>query len=218
MSCTKDYRFGFNGQEKVNEIAGTGNHNTALFWEYDTRLGRRWNLDPVDQISVSNYVTLGNNPIFGTDLLGNTVTFVKDKSGKNDAEEIHDKKYNKTIPDNKTGEMINNVEYDEKYAEVFDQLNADKSAEFRVYPSMHLEDSEVEGMVTEGYNKEGKQLTNGNGELVFAVIWGQMLIQQAFRGAGPESVLFEELYHCKQILVILRMKFPLKFGHILDAK
>jgi hypothetical protein len=47
--CDEDkdrYRFGFNGQEKVNEIAGVGNHNTAEFWEYDTRLGRRWNLDP----------------------------------------------------------------------------------------------------------------------------------------------------------------------------
>src|SRR5690625_1299652 len=58
------YRFGFNGQEKVNEIAGMGNHNTAEFWEYDTRLGRRWNLDPVDQISVSNYAVNGNNPIW----------------------------------------------------------------------------------------------------------------------------------------------------------
>ena len=40
------YRFGFNGQEKVDEIAGAGNHTTAEFWEYDTRLGRRWNRDP----------------------------------------------------------------------------------------------------------------------------------------------------------------------------
>src|SRR5690625_3069201 len=65
------YRFGFNGQEKVNEIAGMGNHNTAEFWEYDTRLGRRWNVDPVDQISVSNYAVNGNNPIFYVDPLGN---------------------------------------------------------------------------------------------------------------------------------------------------
>ncbi len=65
-----DYRFGFNGQEKDNEIAGIGNHNTALFWEYDTRLGRRWNLDPVDQINISNYACFGNNPILMTDELG----------------------------------------------------------------------------------------------------------------------------------------------------
>ncbi|HMT34992.1 MAG TPA: hypothetical protein PKC41_03985 [Chitinophagaceae bacterium] len=82
-----DYRFGFNGQHKDNEIAGIGNHNTALFWEYDTRLGRRWNIDPVDQVSISNYATFGNNPIFYSDVLGNTYRVhyeetTKDKSGK----------------------------------------------------------------------------------------------------------------------------------------
>ena len=41
------YRFGFNGQEKTNEISGAGNHTTAKFWEYSTRVGVRWNTDPV---------------------------------------------------------------------------------------------------------------------------------------------------------------------------
>jgi len=68
------YRYGFGNQEKVNEIAGEGNHYTATFWEYDPRLGRRWNLDPVDQISISNYASLGNNPIYYTDLLGDRIT------------------------------------------------------------------------------------------------------------------------------------------------
>jgi len=67
------YRFGFNGQEKVNEIAGIGNHNTALFWEYDTRLGRRWNLDPKPSLSVSNYAVFGNNPIVYKDFKGDTI-------------------------------------------------------------------------------------------------------------------------------------------------
>jgi hypothetical protein len=70
-----DYRYGFNGQEKVDEIAGVGNHNTALFWEYDTRLGRRWNLDPVDQVKISNYACLENNPITGTDINGDQTSF-----------------------------------------------------------------------------------------------------------------------------------------------
>ncbi len=69
------YRFGFNGQEKDNEIAGIGNHNTALFWQYDTRTGRRWNLDPVDQVSISNYATFANNPIIMTDFLGDKVKY-----------------------------------------------------------------------------------------------------------------------------------------------
>jgi len=72
--CSKDgdaYRFGFNGQMKTNEWAGTGNHNTAQFWEYDTRTGRRFNLDPVDQISKSNYAVLALSPISHIDPLGN---------------------------------------------------------------------------------------------------------------------------------------------------
>ena len=68
------YRYGFQTQEKVNEIAGEGNHYTAKFWEYDPRIGRRWNLDPVDQISISNYASLGNNPIYYTDFLGDRIT------------------------------------------------------------------------------------------------------------------------------------------------
>jgi hypothetical protein len=41
------YRYGFNGQEKSTEIDPNGNINTAKFWEYDSRIGRRWNTDPV---------------------------------------------------------------------------------------------------------------------------------------------------------------------------
>jgi RHS repeat-associated protein len=59
------YRFGFNGQEKDNEIAGVGNHNTAEFWEYDTRVGRRWNVDPLAHKFPwqSPYCAMDNNPI-----------------------------------------------------------------------------------------------------------------------------------------------------------
>lgn len=65
--------FGFNGQEKDNEVAGEGNSYTAEFWHYDTRLGRRFNLDPVDQISISNYAAFRNNPIIFIDPLGDEV-------------------------------------------------------------------------------------------------------------------------------------------------
>ena len=45
-----NYRFGFNGQEKDDEIFGsTGTSYTAEFWQYDARIGRRWNVDPVDK-------------------------------------------------------------------------------------------------------------------------------------------------------------------------
>ncbi|MBP7477683.1 MAG: hypothetical protein KA797_04100 [Chitinophagales bacterium] len=64
------YRFGFNTQEQDNEVYGKGNLNTAKFWEYDTRLGRRWNRDPIVKPWESLYATFGNNPIYYSDVLG----------------------------------------------------------------------------------------------------------------------------------------------------
>ncbi len=73
-SCEEEdnYRYGFNTQEKVNEVSGKGNHYTAPYWEYDPRTGRRWNLDPVDQVNISNYAAFADNPIWKFDWLGNT--------------------------------------------------------------------------------------------------------------------------------------------------
>ena len=61
----QDYRFGYNTQERSDEIHP--NHYTAQFWEYDSRIGRRWNRDPVDFVDISPYATNFNNPIQNTD-------------------------------------------------------------------------------------------------------------------------------------------------------
>ena len=66
----ENYRYGLNGQMKVNEFAGVGNHNTALFWEYDTRTGRRWNQDPVMKDWESPYLCFSGNPILINDKNG----------------------------------------------------------------------------------------------------------------------------------------------------
>ncbi|MBW6484347.1 MAG: hypothetical protein K0B10_14990 [Vicingaceae bacterium] len=66
----KEYRYGFNGQEKDNEVAGSGNSYSAEFWQYDSRLGRRWNPDPIIKPWQSPYVTFDNNPIFFIDPSG----------------------------------------------------------------------------------------------------------------------------------------------------
>lgn len=55
-----DYRYGHNTQEKVDEVSGIGNHYTAQFWEYDSRIIRRWNLDPVVKPWESGYAAFGN--------------------------------------------------------------------------------------------------------------------------------------------------------------
>jgi RHS repeat-associated protein len=66
------YKYGYNGQEMSNEVKGEGNSYTAEFWEYDPRIGRRWNLDPRPMVGVSEYSAFNNNPILNSDPLGDT--------------------------------------------------------------------------------------------------------------------------------------------------
>jgi hypothetical protein len=67
------YRYGFNGQEKDDEIYGESNATTAQYWEYDARLGKRWNIDPWLKSWESPYATFSNSPILFSDHLGNKV-------------------------------------------------------------------------------------------------------------------------------------------------
>jgi hypothetical protein len=64
------YRYGFNKQEKDDELFEYGNSYTAEFWEYDVRLARRFNLDPVIKISESPYACIANSPIWLIDPSG----------------------------------------------------------------------------------------------------------------------------------------------------
>ena len=76
---SSDYRFGFNGQEKDKEVYGNGNMYTAEYWQYDSRLGRRWNVDPIIKPSLSSFSTFANNPISFMDIYGlDTIFYNKD--------------------------------------------------------------------------------------------------------------------------------------------
>jgi RHS repeat-associated protein len=80
---SSSYRFGFNGQEKDDEIAGAGNIMTAEFWEYDSRTGRRWNTDPASSEKpwMSSYHAFSNKPILNIDPNGATDSPVYDNDG-----------------------------------------------------------------------------------------------------------------------------------------
>ena len=65
-----DYRYGFNGMEKDDEVSGSNNSYSAPYWQYDPRVGRRWNRDPVDHVNYSSYLAYSNNPILRIDPLG----------------------------------------------------------------------------------------------------------------------------------------------------
>jgi len=64
-NSSNTYRYGFNNQEKSPEIAE--NTTTALYWEMDSRICRRWNLDPVPVPWESQYVVERDNPIYNAD-------------------------------------------------------------------------------------------------------------------------------------------------------
>jgi RHS repeat-associated protein len=86
-----EYRFGFGGQEKDDEISSSGNTMTTEFWEYDSRLGRRWNVDPITKPSESPYVGFSNNPIVFTDPSGLKIinaNRVKSEEAKNNAKSL----------------------------------------------------------------------------------------------------------------------------------
>lgn len=82
------YRFGFNGQEKDNEVAGEGNSYTAEYWQYDPRLGRRFNIDPVRKEWESPYATFRNNPIQLSDPFGDDVIYGDKSSSRKDKRRI----------------------------------------------------------------------------------------------------------------------------------
>lgn len=76
-SFAVEYRFGFNGQEHDREL--NPSITTAEFWQYDGRLGRRWNVDPKYKFHLSNYSVFGLNPNLnidphGDDFYKNNVT------------------------------------------------------------------------------------------------------------------------------------------------
>ena len=76
------YRYFFNGQEADNEVLGEGVSLSAEFWQYDTRLGRRWNVDPKYNPILSSYSCFANNPLSFNDEKGDTTYRFNKYSGE----------------------------------------------------------------------------------------------------------------------------------------
>ncbi len=78
----KDYRFGFNGQHKDNEIKGVGNSLDFGARIYDSRLGKWLSLDPLMRKypSLSPFNFVANSPIMYLDPDGRIITFANKQS------------------------------------------------------------------------------------------------------------------------------------------
>jgi hypothetical protein len=73
FNAGSEYRYGGSGgQEKDDEIYGDGNSYAAEYWQYDSRLGRRWNVDPLFMKYPNNspYLAFNDLPTYFIDQLG----------------------------------------------------------------------------------------------------------------------------------------------------
>jgi hypothetical protein len=146
----KTYAFGFGGQLMNNEVKGLGNSYTAHFWEYDSRIGRRWNLDVRPTPGLSLYSAFNNNPILNSDPLGDTIrtystaevthTTLNDKGGTRDmAQNAVDYKDAHLVPAiNKDGQLVG--------YNVFDSRNKERNM-----PVLQIEPGDMEEF-KRGYN------------------------------------------------------------------
>ena len=75
--CTTAYRFGFNGQEKDDEVKGNGNSLDFGARILDPRIGKWLSLDAKAHVypMLSDYAFVGNNPIAYIDPDGNKISF-----------------------------------------------------------------------------------------------------------------------------------------------
>ncbi len=79
-----EYRYGFNGMEKDDEVKGNGNHLDFGARCYDSRLGRWLSLDAyaIEYPSLSDYVFVANSPIIFIDPDGNKIKYANNAARK----------------------------------------------------------------------------------------------------------------------------------------
>ena len=176
-SDSSNYRYGFNGQEKDNEVAGNGNSMTAEYWQYDSRLGRRWNIDPVVKNWESGYACFSNIPIVFIDPNGDDVDL------SNVSKEVQIKIQNMLNPKSKA--------FNASFAAVFKNLENDKNTMYNFNelfePIEGNGNSKVYGNISYGgKNDKGQDVLNI--QFTFKLL---TYFQEEFS-------LLEETYHAEQ--------------------
>jgi hypothetical protein len=169
------YRYGFNTQEQDREIF-EGSY-TAEYWQYDSRLGRRWNVDPVNKPWESSYACFRNKPILLTDINGDDVDL--DNLSEKDREKV----LSYTDKESKN--------YNEEFANLYNLLDSDKNTVYQ-FNNTNIDASnpyvkKAFGHVGyEGKNESGQDIISINYTMNLSGIWAK------------ETALFEETFHADQ--------------------
>jgi RHS repeat-associated protein len=148
--CAGAYRYGFNGQEKDNEIKGVGNSINYKARIYDDRLGKFLSVDPLtDNFPwYTPYQFAGNTPIAAIDLDGLEEVIVIKRYNPKGVFQGYMMKLNTEKPKNggewekgsfgfKNGKIegnaINNKEHSSAYFGLMDKDNSDPNVHHRVF-------------------------------------------------------------------------------------
>ncbi len=91
MRVGTGYPYGMSGMSKDEEVSGSGNSYTTFYRGLDVRLGKWLSVDPKNGLTPweSPYASMGNNPIWFTDPLGDIFKIgTKDKQAKSDVKSL----------------------------------------------------------------------------------------------------------------------------------
>jgi len=197
------YRYGFGGQEKDDEIYGEGKSYTAEFWQYDSRLGRRWNGDPMAWKFpwMSTYATFANNPIRFVDPDGR-IGILFDEEGNKVA--TYNKKGITVEKGMENSSALKNfnaaVDYVDGKTDTYKNIFNSKSV-----VNIHVSSNEEASASVEA----GTPLIMNNGKLgaqTVDVSWNPKMGLETSDGAvsSPAMVLFHEMVHAESYITDYR--------------
>jgi len=191
---SSNYRYGFNGQEREQQL--NQSITSAEYWIYDGRLGRRWNVDPRTNPSISNYACFANNPLIFTDLKGDTTLFYNMANNEllgtyNDASpmkriKVNAKSYNQVITDYQNKSEEQNISVDGCVNYVKSRLNAIDNANNNVisYETGNFQ-LDFTGSVITDNEMTGKELGTNHADYA---IQGTMSLNSVFDDGSTLAV------------------------------
>jgi RHS repeat-associated protein len=198
---TGDYRYGFNGMEKDDEVKGEGNSLDFGARIYDSRIGRWLSLDPLARKypSISDYSSMAGNPILFKDPDGREIIiYYKDADNK-----LQPYKYGSglPLPDNdyvkRTVKTLNRLKRKKKY----DKIGIVEYLENHKDATITIEELEGGGSASFGRGTVevgGKLKMLADDEQSFPILWNsdEGYISEDFENRqSAEMILLHEMAH-----------------------